>query len=121
METTTELLKRKLLLMKEILEQLHNWDGTAEDAIQVLAGNEPCFIRMKEIDQELPSAEKENFREQTQKQWNEILEKQKELLSFTQEEKIKLQNQLKQVGKKKQVVSSYIAMKESSFFVDRDV
>lgn len=121
MKNISELQSQKVLLIEEVSESLEQWDGSSENAVEVLASNEPRFIRMKEIDQELPQFVLNEMKEKLQEQWTEILTNQRKLIRCIQRDKMQLQNQMNQVGKKDKVVSSYIAMKKSSLFVDKDL
>lgn len=98
-------------ILRAVLSSLNEWDGSSDSAIEIIASNEPYYARLKsveETDETLLELQKE------------IVMKQKQLMNHIQEERSKLKKQLEQVSKKGTVVNNYLAVKQSSAFVDRN-
>lgn len=120
MDRTTIALEEKNKIILEIEQRLNNWDGTVEDALLALEENEEKFIQLREIDQRISITDLQCNQKKMKAHWENILEKQNELLTDIQEGKKRLNTQFEQFSKKDKVVSNYIALQNKSIFIEKD-
>lgn len=110
--------KRELLL--EMLGNVRKWNRDVEVAKEILNKNETIIKEMVLIDVKLPEEELKQFNQEFAADWQEIIEKQLEMQLSIREEKNKIEQQLIQMGKKKQVSSHYIALQNKSIFIEKN-
>lgn len=111
---------KKKQLMDRMLEELSEWNQSADHAIQILAANNKRIEQMRKIDQQLTVTEQINYNQQQHEVWEQIIHTQEELIQFLQTEKDKTADQLVQMGKKDKVVASYINIQNESAFIGKN-
>jgi len=117
---TSKYFTEKLNVFHTIQETLENWDGSLEQAVEVLKKNEQHFKKMQALDNQLSAEEQKAFQTQHRTELQEMVEKQQQLMAVIQEEQTHLKKQLGQLGKKNKVVSNYMAIQKKSLFVEKD-
>lgn len=109
---------------KETIHQLKSnyqaWDGSSEEAAQVLNSNEELFKRVEEIDQHLTLEEKKAFSDEHLEMWKQIIQLHQHMMDTFKLEKNSLLKELEGMPKKKEAASQYM-QQDNSMFIDRDV
>ena len=120
MTSQIELVQQKERLMNDMLNQLSHWDESTEETLRILAENDEAIELMREIDQKLTKDERIAYNEKQRVVWEEIINKQDDLLEFVKEEKKKTAEQLVQMGNKEKVVSNYIGLQNESAIIGKN-
>lgn len=120
MTSQVELIQQKEILMNDMLNQLSHWDESTEEALRILAENDEAIKLMREIDQKLTMNEQVAYNEKQQVVWEEIIQKQEDLLEFIKEEKKRTAEQLVQMGNKEKIVSNYIGLQKESAIIGKN-
>lgn len=114
------LLKEKKDHVQDMLDRLVNWDHKADSAQAIIDQNQETIKAIETIDERLSSDERKAFAEENRKLMEQAIAIQKRLIARLQKESKKVENRIKQMSQKNNVVSHYMD-KETSLFVDRDV
>lgn len=114
------LLNEKKEHFQDVLDRLVNWDHMADSAQEIIDQNQESIQVIEKIDEQLSSDERKAFVEENRWLVEQAISIQKRLIAILQKESKKVENQIKQMRQKNNVVSHYMD-KDTSLFVDRDV
>ncbi|WP_080146609.1 hypothetical protein [Marinilactibacillus piezotolerans] len=112
------LLQRKKALLLKVFNEYENYEYSLESAVTVVQEVEEYFLEMTDIDLQLSDAEKQDFTEQYQDIWKEIISKHLEILELMKEENAQVRKQMSQVNKKNHIIENYME-KNQSMFLDK--
>lgn len=120
MVNNTVLLEQKKGYFVDMLDQLSRWDNTFDSAQMIIMKNQNAISEINVIDKVLSSDARDAFIDANRELVETVLSKQRNLVTFLQDETNALEGQMKQLNQKNKVVSHYMN-KDTSLFVDRDV
>lgn len=115
-----QLITEREALIDEVMRNFRTWDGKMETGFKIIEDNNDIFEKIDTINLQLaryPEANRERYMERIK----EIIGMQNDLTaSMAQEREIMLEK-MQELGKKNQVIKSYVSAGKGSLFIDKDV
>ena len=115
-----ELITEREALIDEVMGNFRTWDGKMETGFKIIEDNNDIFEKIDTINLQLaryPEANKDRYMDRIK----EIIGMQNDLTaSMAQEREIMLEK-MQELGKKNQVIKSYVSAGKGSLFIDKDV
>lgn len=118
--TVTNLYVEKKECLIAILDRLLAWDDTLESAQTIIDENQQIIERVQTIDEQLTTEELAAFSRQYHSIIQQIMSVQGRLIGLIKKESADIEQQMRQMNQKSNVVSHYMS-KNTSLFVDRDM
>lgn len=104
-------------ILDNILKELDEFDGSIESAVNIVESNESSVQTLKE----LLASENMDLSDRYQSKIQAIIANQKNLIDMLEREKEDLRDKIGQIGRKNQVVNSYMKKINNAIFIDKDM
>ena len=121
MTTDTEWAKLRTDVLENIVVLMDSWNGSAEEAMEIISENQRNMDQLKAIEQKLSEDAAFQYTAAEKQLLTVIIPKQQQLMAAIRGEKNNLMNKMKQINKKNQVRDNYISVKRAPVFLDKGI
>ncbi|MER2041982.1 hypothetical protein [Desemzia incerta] len=109
----------RLGILVQVSQRLHEWDGSSEQANEIIEKNHVLLAELKEMDSLLQQQGNGSYTEKEQNQVAAIIEGQQSLLAVIKKDRQAVLSKMKQMNQKNKVVDNYYSSFQQPIFVDR--
>lgn len=118
----TELIKKKEVILDEILQNVRSWDKTIETGISIIESNQELLEKVDLLNVKLSETSQGNHDETSCNIKLIMISKELEqLINWMKDLKKSVLDDKRTLEKREDVVGSYIAANSNSVFIDKDV
>lgn len=118
----TELIKKKEVILDEILQNVRSWDKTIESGISIIESNQELLEKVDLLNVKLSETSQGNHDETSCNIKLIMISKELEqLINWMKDLKKSVLDDKRTLEKREDVVGSYIAANSNSVFIDKDV
>lgn len=121
MEKDTEWTQLRTDVLENIVVLMDSWNGTVEEAIDIVSENQRNMNQLKAIEQKLSEDAAFYYTPAEKQLLAVIIPKQQQLMAAIRGEKNNLMNKMKQINKKNQVRDNYVSVKRAPVFLDKGI
>ncbi|WP_035051355.1 hypothetical protein [Carnobacterium pleistocenium] len=121
MTTDIEWAELRTNVLENILVLMETWTGDPDEAVAIIAGNQPNLDQLKAIEQQLSEDAAFGYTPAETKLLTIIIPKQQQMMAAIRGEKLKLMDKMKQINQKNKVRDNYVSVKQEPVFVDRGI
>lgn len=109
----------RLEILNHLSQNLEMWDGSSEEANEIVEKNQTLLVKLKNVDRLLTDQGNGEYTKEEQKQVAAIIDGQKSLLAIIQKDRAAILDKMKQMNQKDKVVDNYYTSFQQPIFVDR--
>lgn len=109
----------RLGILNQLSQSLQKWDGSSEQANEIVAKNHTLLVDLKKVDSLLHQQGNEGYTKEEQAQVATIVENQQTLLAIIKKDRAAILEKMKQMNQKNKVVDNYYTSFQQPIFVDR--
>ena len=121
MTTDTKWAELRTNVLENIMSLMNSWNGSAEEAVTIIADNQHHMDQLKVIEQKLSEDEAFQYTSTERQLLTVIIPQQQQMMAAIRAEKNELMDKMRQINKKNQVRDNYVSVKRDSVFVDRGI
>lgn len=121
MTTDTKWTELRTNVLENIMSLMNSWNGSAEEAVTIIADNQHHMDQLKVIEQKLSEDEAFQYTSTERQLLTVIIPQQQQMMAVIRTEKNELMDKMRQINKKNQVRDNYVSVKRDSVFVDRGI
>lgn len=121
MTSDTQEATLRMDVLETIKILLDSWNGSAEEAVTLIAENEQNMDQLKKIEQRLSEDEAFQYTSVEKQLLTVIIPQQQKMIATIRSEKTNLMNKMKQINQKNKVRDNYVSVQRESVFVDRGI
>lgn len=121
MTSDTQEATLRMDVLETIKVLLDSWNGSAEEAVTLIAENEQNMDQLKKIEQQLSEDEAFQYTSVEKQLLTVIIPQQQQMIAAIRSEKTNLMNKMKQINQKNKVRENYVSVQRESVFVDRGI
>ena len=121
MKTDAEWTQIRTSLLKKMSALLESWNGSAVEAIEIIAENQKNMDVLKTIEEKLTEEAASQYTPIERQLLTAIIPRQQKLMTAIRKEETSLMSKMKQINKKNQVRDNYVSVKRDPIFVDKGV
>lgn len=121
MTTDTKWAELRTNVLENIMSLMNSWNGSAEEAVTIIADNQHHMDQLKVIEQKLSEDEAFQYTSTERQLLTVIIPQQQQMMAAIRTEKNELMDKMRQINKKNQVRDNYVLVKRDSVFVDRGI
>lgn len=109
----------RLEILNQLSQGLQKWDGSSEQANEIVANNHTLLAELKKVDSMLHRQGNGSYKKEEQDQVATIIEGQQSLLAVIKKDRKVLLDKMKQMNQKNKIVDNYYSSFQQPIFVDR--
>lgn len=109
----------RLEILNQLSQSLQKWDGSGEQANEIVAKNHTLLADLKKVDSLLHQQGNESYTKEEQAQVAIIVESQHSLLAVIKNDRAAILEKMKQMNQKDKVVDNYYTSFQQPIFVDK--
>lgn len=121
MENDAEWTQLRTDVLENIVVLMDSWNGTVEEAMDIVSENQRNMDQLKAIEQKLSEDAAFQYTAAEKQLLTVIIPKQQQLMAAIRGEKNNLMNKMKQINKKNQVRDNYVSVKRAPVFLDKGI
>lgn len=121
MTTDTKWTELRTNVLENIMSLMNSWNGSAEEAVTIIADNQHHMDQLKVIEQKLSEDEAFQYTSTERQLLTVIIPQQQQMMAVIRTEKNELMDKMRQINKKNQIRDNYVSVKRDSVFVDRGI
>lgn len=121
MTTDAEWTQLRTDVLENIVVLMDSWNGTVEEAMDIVSENQRNMDQLKAIEQKLSEEAAFQYTPAEKQLLTVIIPKQQQLMAAIRGEKNNLMNKMKQINKKNQVRDNYVSVKRAPVFLDKGI
>lgn len=121
MTNDTEWAKLRTDVLENIVVLMDSWNGSAEEAMEIISENQRNMDQLKAIEQKLSEDAAFQYTPAEKQLLTLIIPKHQQMMAAIREEKINLMHKMKQMNQKNKVRDNYVSVSRAPIFVDRGI
>lgn len=119
MTNDTEWAKLRTDVLENIVVLMDSWNGSAEEAMEIISENQRNMDQLKAIEQKLSEDVAFQYTPAEKQLLTVIIPKQQQMMAAIRGEKTSLMNKMKQMNQKNKVRDNYVSVSRAPVFIDR--
>lgn len=121
MTTDTEWAELRTNVLENIMILMETWNGSPDEAVEIIAGNQENLDHLKVIEQKLSEDAAFQYTQAEKQLLTVIIPRQQQMMAAIRGEKLKLMNKMKQINQKNKIRDNYVSVERASVFIDKGV